>query len=113
MCVASQGKLSKTQLSLELTGLRKLFVGNVLFSAESVPRGKPYPDLFLHAAAVMKAEPTRCVVVEDTPSGVKGAVAARMRVLGYVADSDELALRQAGAEVLRSLHELPTLLGAT
>ena len=111
VCVASQGKLSKTQLSLGLTGLRDLFPAEALFSAYSVPRGKPHPDLFLHAAAVMKAKPSRCAVVEDTPSGVTAAVAAGMRVFGYVADSDEMALREAGAEILRSLDKLPLLLG--
>jgi HAD superfamily hydrolase (TIGR01509 family) len=112
VCVASQGKAEKTRLSLRLTGLRHLFRGEALFSAESVPRGKPHPDLFLHAAAAMEAAPARCAVVEDTASGVAAAVAAGMRALGYVADSDEAALRQAGAaEVLRSLGELPALLG--
>jgi HAD superfamily hydrolase (TIGR01509 family) len=111
VCVASQGKLEKTRLSLGLTGLRDLFRGEALFSAYSVPRGKPYADLFLHAAVAMQAKPSRCAVVEDTPSGVVAAVSAGMRVFGYVADSDELALREAGAEILRSLEELPPLLG--
>ncbi len=111
VCVASQGKLSKTQLTLGLTGLRELFEERALFSAQSVAYGKPAPDLFLHAAAAMGATPSRCVVVEDTPSGVTAAVAAGMRALGYVADSDERALRAAGAEVLDSLDELPKLLG--
>ncbi len=111
VCVASQGKLEKTRLSLELTGLRELFAEGALFSAWSVPRGKPHPDLFLHAARAMGAAPARCVVVEDTPSGVAAAVSAGMPVLGYVADSDEKALRAAGAAVLRSLVELPALLG--
>lgn len=111
VCVASQGKLEKTRLTLGLTGLHQLFPGGALFSAESVPRGKPHPDLFLHAAAAIGATPSRCVVVEDTPSGVTAAVAAGMRALGYVADSDEVAMRRAGAEVLRSLDELPRMLG--
>src|SRR6185312_5249534 len=70
VCVASQGKLSKTQLTLGLTGLRGLFEERALFSAQSVAHGKPAPDLFLHAADAMGATPSRCVVVEDTPSGV-------------------------------------------
>ncbi len=111
VCVASQGKLEKTRLSLELTGLRHLFAPHALFSAETVARGKPYPDLFLHAAAAMGARPRECVVVEDTPSGVAAAVSAGMRALGYVADSDARELRRAGAEELRSLRELPALLG--
>jgi HAD superfamily hydrolase (TIGR01509 family) len=110
VCVASQGKLSKTHLTLGLTGLRDLFPANALFSAESVLRGKPQPDLFLHAARLMGAEPTRCAVVEDTCSGVMAAVAAGMRALGYAADGDEEALRRAGAESLKSLDELPGLL---
>jgi HAD superfamily hydrolase (TIGR01509 family) len=111
VCVASQGKVTKTRLTLGLTGLRHLFRSDALFSAWSVPRGKPAPDLFLHAATVMNVKPSRCAVIEDTPSGITAAVSAGMRALGYTADSDEAALRGAGAEILRSLHELPELLG--
>jgi beta-phosphoglucomutase-like phosphatase (HAD superfamily) len=59
----------------------------------------------------MGAEPARCVVVEDTPSGVTAAVSAGMRALGYAADSDEAALRLAGAAITQSLDELPARLG--
>jgi HAD superfamily hydrolase (TIGR01509 family) len=111
VCVASQGKLQKTQLSLDLTGLRHLFPARTLFSAYQVPRGKPYPDLFLHAAHAMGAQPPDCIVVEDTPSGVVAAVGANMRTFGYAADSDETALRRAGAEIFHSLDELPGLIG--
>ncbi len=110
-CVASQGKLEKTSLSLDITGLRRLFPERSLFSAWSVARGKPHPDLFLHAAAEMGVLPAQCVVVEDTPSGVAAGVAAGMRVFGYTADSHEPALRQAGAEVFSTMAELPALLG--
>jgi HAD superfamily hydrolase (TIGR01509 family) len=114
VCVASQGKLSKTRLSLELTGLDRLFPETVRFSAYSVAHGKPAPDLFLHAASSMGAEPVRCVVVEDTPSGIVAAVSAGMRSIGYSADSDEQALRDAGAtEILRSLDQLPQMVGLT
>ena len=111
VCEASQGKVEKTRLTLGLTGLRPLFPGWALFSAWSVPRGKPHPDLFLHAATVMETRPARCVVVEDMPSGVSPAVSAGMRVLACMADSEEAALRQAGAEIFGSLGELPALLG--
>jgi len=111
VCVASQGKLEKTRLSLGLTGLERLFARDAVFSAESVSRGKPHPDLFLHAADVMGAKPAACSVVEDTPLGIAAAVSAGMRAFGYAADSDEPALRLAGAEVVHSLYELPGLLG--
>jgi beta-phosphoglucomutase-like phosphatase (HAD superfamily) len=110
-CVASQGRLSKTRHSLVVTGLSGLFGEEELFSAESVARGKPHPDLFLHAARSMGSNPSRSVVVEDTPSGVAAGVAAGMRVLGYSADSDEQALRAAGAETFTSMGELPARLG--
>ena len=62
-----------------------------------VSRGKPAPDLFLHAAKTMGFGPESCVVVEDSVPGVQAAVAARMRVLGYCAQSSEEALTAVGA----------------
>ncbi len=112
VCVASQAGLEKTRSSLALTGLAALFDPGALFSAALVARGKPHPDLFLHAAEVMGAEPSRCAVVEDTASGVTAAVAAGMRAIGYTADSDAGALEAAGAEMLLdSLAGLPAALG--
>lgn len=110
VCVASQGSVEKTRMTLGLTGLRSLFPAHALFSGGLVPRGKPHPDLFLHAAATMRARPSRCVVVEDTVSGVTAAVAAGMRAIGYAADSDQNALRNAGAELLHTLARLPEML---
>ncbi len=111
VCVASQGRLEKIVLSLRLTGMLDLFDADALFSAHAVPRGKPHPDLFLHAARSRGVRPASCAVVEDTPSGVTAAVSAGMRTLGYAADSDASALVLAGAEILDSLDELPERLG--
>jgi HAD superfamily hydrolase (TIGR01509 family) len=111
VCVASQGQLAKTRLTLGLTGLRDLFPPHALFSAYDVPRPKPDPDLFQHAARAMNASPSACAVIEDSPSGIIAAVAAGMRAIGYAADSDERALRNAGAtEIILSLEKLPELL---
>jgi HAD superfamily hydrolase (TIGR01509 family) len=111
VCVASQGALEKTALSLALTGLEDLFPAHARFSAESVARGKPAPDLFLYAASAMGTPPSGCAVVEDTPSGVRAARAAGMRAFGLAADSDEAALLAAGAEIVHALEELPPRLG--
>jgi HAD superfamily hydrolase (TIGR01509 family) len=114
VCVASQGKPEKTELTLGITGLRELFGADALFSAYSVARGKPHPDLFVHAARSMGATPERTVVVEDTSIGVTGAAAAGMRVLGFAPDGDGAVLTRAGAaEVIASLAELPARLGIT
>jgi HAD superfamily hydrolase (TIGR01509 family) len=111
VCVASQGKRSKTELTLTLCGLRDLFDDRALFSADDVPRGKPFPDLFQHAAAARGATADRSAVVEDTVIGVTAAVAARMRVLAYAGDEDPAPLQAAGARTVRSLTALPAALG--
>jgi HAD superfamily hydrolase (TIGR01509 family) len=110
-CVASQGRHAKMSLSLALTGLDELLPEQRRFSAEDVPRGKPHPDLFLHAARTIGVGSGEAVVVEDTALGVQAAVRAGMRVFGYAADSDPVALAAAGAELLGSLAELPVRLG--
>ncbi|MFE4469069.1 HAD family hydrolase [Leifsonia sp. NPDC056824] len=83
-CVASSGSHARMRLTLGMTGLWALFEGRI-FSAEDVTRGKPAPDLFLHAAAQLGHRPERCVVVEDSPSGVAAARSVGMAVIGYSA----------------------------
>jgi HAD superfamily hydrolase (TIGR01509 family) len=110
-CVASSGTRDRILLALSSTGLLPRFSGRV-YSAEEVARGKPEPDLFLHAAASLGADPHRCAVVEDSQVGVEAAHAAGMTVFGYAAMTS--AERLAGAEVIfTSMAELPDLLLAT
>lgn len=113
-CVASSGAPEKIQLSLTVTGLRHHF-GDALFSTQQVHRGKPYPDLFLHAALQFDIRPHACVVIEDSVPGVTGARAAGMKVFGYSGAehaSSDLAhsLSQAGAEPFFEMDLLPGLL---
>jgi HAD superfamily hydrolase (TIGR01509 family) len=109
--VASQGRLDKTALTLRLAGLDDLFPEAVRFSAFDVPRPKPAPDLFLHAARALGGAPERTVVVEDSVPGARAGHAAGMRVLGYAAAQDPGALRAVGAEPFGSMAALPGLLG--
>jgi HAD superfamily hydrolase (TIGR01549 family) len=113
VCVATQGRPEATEHKLRVAGLRELFGAEALFSAYTVARGKPHPDLLLHAAARMGAEPVACVVVEDTAIGVRAGVAAGMRVLGFAGATaaDRGALLAAGAEVCERLAEVPALIG--
>lgn len=106
-CVASSGRVQKMHISLGQAGLLPL-LKDALFSATMVRRGKPYPDLFLHAAAEMGFKPDECVVVEDSLPGVQAARAAGMRVLAYTGDpaSDRAALQTAGAELISHMDEL-------
>jgi HAD superfamily hydrolase (TIGR01509 family) len=81
-CVASGGSHQMLRHTLGLTGLYERFQGRI-FSAGEVAEGKPAPDLFLHAAARMGAEPAACAVVEDSRYGVEAARAAGMRAFAY------------------------------
>ena len=109
VCVASSGQISKMRTTLEHTGLLARFEDR-LFSAAAMTRGKPHPDIFLHAARALGAEPASCAVVEDSPVGVEAGVAAGMTVFGYSALSDAAKLSAAGARVFDDMHCLPTLL---
>lgn len=82
-CVASSSSLERIHHSLAVTRLDPFF-GKDIFSSSMVKRGKPAPDLFLHAAQAMGIEPENCVVIEDSPFGVEGAVAAGMTAIGYI-----------------------------
>ncbi|WP_257231219.1 HAD family phosphatase [Streptomyces sp. UH6] len=81
-CVASSGSHQKMRHTLGKVGLYERFEGRI-FSAHEVERGKPAPDLFLHAARRTGVDPSRCVVVEDSRFGVQAAAAAGMRSVGY------------------------------
>ena len=109
-CVASSGAVEKMKFTLGLTGLWDLFGGRV-FSSSQVPRGKPFPDLFLHAAIEMNVQPFDCVVIEDSVPGVQAAKSAGMRVLGYVGapHADPDALGAAGAFLFKDMKQLPDL----
>ena len=85
-CVASSSQPERIRLSLSVTGLLDRFEPNI-FSASMVSRGKPAPDLFLHASAEMGVAPGRCVVVEDSPAGIAAAKSAGMRVVAFTGGS--------------------------
>ncbi|NUT19135.1 MAG: HAD family hydrolase [Hamadaea sp.] len=110
VCVASSGRLEKTRHSLKLTGLSHHF-GDRLFSSTMVERGKPFPDLFLHAARTLGVDPAGCVVVEDSEPGVRAARSAGMRCFAYaggVTSGEKLA--GTGTVVFDDMRRLPELL---
>lgn len=85
-CIGSTSALDRIEHCLEATALTSRFGGNV-FSVGMVKRNKPAPDIFLHAAASMGADPARTLVIEDSPHGVKAGLAAGMVVAGLAAAS--------------------------
>jgi HAD superfamily hydrolase (TIGR01509 family) len=108
-CVASSGEHERMRFTLGHTGLLARFEGRI-FSATEVERGKPAPDLFLHAAAEMAFDPGATTVVEDTVPGVEAGRAAGMRVLAYARLTPAADLEAAGGEPFDDMRDLPALL---
>jgi HAD superfamily hydrolase (TIGR01509 family) len=112
-CVASSSTRERLNLSLQVTGLEGLF-GDRLFSADQVEHGKPAPDLYLLAARSFALKPANCIVIEDSTLGIRAAVAAGMKTIGFAGASHasaELAqqLKMAGANVvIAAMSDLPS-----
>ncbi|MGW5126612.1 HAD family hydrolase [Streptomyces sp. NPDC004069] len=109
-CVASSGSHDKMRHTLGRTGLYDRFAGRI-YSATDVARGKPAPDLFLHAARQMGVDPAACVVIEDSQPGVRAARAAGMRAFGYAGGlTPAERLEGPGTTVFDDMRSLPTLI---
>ena len=111
---ASGADRAKVELQLTICGLMPYFDGRI-FSGHEQPRSKPFPDVYLAAAAALGVDAKRCAVVEDSVTGVMAGVAAGATVFGYspaaVGHSSPAELLAAGAvKVLADMAELPGLL---
>jgi beta-phosphoglucomutase len=101
--LASSAPVENIQLVSEVLGLKRYL--SVLVSGESVPHGKPAPDIFLHAASHLGASPQQCLVIEDAEAGVEAAHAAGMRCIAVAGERDLPGLRKAELMV-KSLREV-------
>lgn len=105
-CIASSGSHKKMHITLNKTRLFHYFDKRI-FSAEDVPRGKPWPDLFLHSARFFGVSPRHCLVLEDSIAGVRAAVAAGMPVVGYSRQAARgRQLQAAGANVIDRIQNV-------
>lgn len=115
--VASSSSTRWIETHLRHLGLIHHFEGRIFSGAEHVSRGKPAPDLYLHAAAAMGVPIERIVVVEDSPVGVQGALASGADVIGLAAGTHCLPghaerLRALGVRrVARSFDEVAEMTG--
>lgn len=118
-CICSNSRSERIEFMLEKTHLLPLFAGRI-FSALETPTGKtkPAPDVFLHAAETLGANPANTFIIEDSVHGVTGGRAAGMRVIGFTGASHSYpghadALTEAGAEtVIRRWADLKSVLDA-
>ncbi|WP_372804159.1 HAD family hydrolase [Paracoccus seriniphilus] len=111
--VASSSNLARIRRSLQLTGLEGFF-GNHIFSTDMVARGKPHPDVFLHAARQMDALPENAIVIEDSPAGLIAAKAAGMRTIAFAggshavpADLENMLAGHQPDRMIRDMDDLP------
>ncbi len=85
-CIATSSSPMRAAKSLALVGLGHL-AGPRLFTSTMVANGKPAPDLFLYAAAQMGVSPDRCLVIEDSLTGIRAGLAAGMTVWRFTGGS--------------------------
>ncbi|MCC8396961.1 HAD family phosphatase [Paraburkholderia sp. MMS20-SJTR3] len=114
IAVASGADRVKVELQLAKAGILDCFEGRI-FSGHEMPRSKPFPDVYLAAAAALGVDPKRCAVVEDTVTGATAGVAAGATVFGYcpsqLGHSSATALHGAGVvQVFTDMAELPGVL---
>jgi HAD superfamily hydrolase (TIGR01509 family) len=111
--MGSNGSLEKMQITLGQHALIHRF--RAVLSAQAIGKPKPAPDVYVMAAAACGAAPGRCVVVEDSASGARAALAAGIPCLGFAAHGSQApAARQLAAlqvPLFHSLADLPGLLG--
>ena len=115
--VASSSSVEWIERHLDHLALRRQFDDRIFSTAAHVSRGKPAPDIYLHAAAAMGVPIERVVIIEDSPVGVTGAIASGATVIGLCAGSHCLAgheqrLRDLGVHhIAHSFGEVAALLG--
>ncbi len=114
VCVASGADRIKVKLQLKHTDLLGLFTDDArehIFTATEVEHSKPAPDVYLLAARTMGVDPSRCAVVEDSPTGASAGVAAGMTVFGYAARTNADELRATGVKtIFTDMRDLPELI---
>lgn len=106
MAVASSTNLAGTKAHLDASRILDRF--QVVVGGDMVEKGKPNPDIFLKAAELLGIAPEKCIVVEDSPAGIRAAVSAGMTAV-LVPDRAAITeeIMQMSALVLESLHDLP------
>jgi len=115
-CIASSSSPDRLAVCLDVLDMTGLFEGRV-FSASEVARGKPYPDIFLHAAAQIGVPSSDCIIIEDSASGViagqaAGSIVIGLLAAGHIRDGHAATLKEAGAHHLAADYvELERIVG--
>lgn len=111
--VASNGPLSKMELTLPAAGYASLIDRQHIYSAYEVNKWKPDPTLFLHAAARLGVDPRHCLVVEDTIHGIEAAIAAGMHIVAVNVKHHIQSVQDLCVPIVRDGVELASYLRET
>lgn len=117
-CVVSNGEHQNLIFSLEFSELLPLFPKETIFSGDMPAHPKPAPDPFLLAAQKSKVTPEKTLVIEDSLTGVAGALAAKMCVWGFCGthhnplEQEKLLLDLGAERVFHTLLDLEIALSA-
>jgi len=115
--IASSSSTRWMRTHLQHLGLTEAFGPHIYSGREHVERGKPAPDLYLHAADALGVAIERTAIIEDSKVGATGALASGATVIGLAAgkhcfDGHADMLRGAGIEhIATSFDEVAQLLG--
>jgi HAD superfamily hydrolase (TIGR01509 family) len=110
VCVATNATRSHCETVLKASGLGSFFKDR-MFSAHDIEKWKPAPDLFLHAASTLGADPINCVVVEDSAIGIEAALAARMQAVLFDPNAATRTRSESvNVQVVSELEALPAIL---
>jgi HAD superfamily hydrolase (TIGR01509 family) len=112
--IGTNGPRERAMEALRMTGLEPFF-GDRLTTYEDVKNGKPAPDIYLLAAQRAGLKPARCLVVEDSVTGVTSALAAGCEVIGFTGVAHDPAakakeLKKLGVTLV--IQDMGELLGA-
>jgi len=110
--VGSNGTMEKMQITLGQHGLIPRF--HAVLSGQEIGRPKPAPDLYILAALQCHADPAKCTVIEDSPTGAEAALAAGIPCLGFAphgpATPQAAKMAAMGIPLFHSMAALPGLL---
>lgn len=106
-CIATAMAPSLFTLVDATLGLTERFGGRIFTVADVMGKGKPHPDLFLHAMTRLGSEPSRCLVIEDAPLGIEAARRGGMRSVGITTTYPRELLSQADL-VVDAFDDIPS-----
>jgi beta-phosphoglucomutase-like phosphatase (HAD superfamily) len=108
MAIASSSEFSVIDLFISSTGLEKYFLHKV--STEIVGKSKPEPDVYLYTSYLLSVPPDQCLVIEDSPNGIRAAKSAGMYCISYKPDAGRDLDQSLADESFGDFSMLPSIL---